>query len=195
MEVIGITGGVGSGKSYVARRLGELLQAELLITDELGHVVMEPGRQAYDRIVALFGDQILEEGQRIDRKALADIVFADTERRAQLNGIIHPAVLRYIEEYLAERRDRQGIVLLETALMYETGCDRFCDRIWVVEVDDEQRIERLQRDRGYSRQKAEAIIASQMSADAYRQKADLCIANQGSKEQLEQTLREIAASI
>lgn len=195
MEVIGITGGVGSGKSYVARRLGELLQAELLITDELGHLVMEPGGQAYDRIVALFGNQILNEQQKIDRKTLADIVFADEERRTQLNEIIHPAVLRYIEEYLEERKERQGIVLLETALMYETGCDRFCDRIWVVEVDDEQRIERLQRDRGYSIQKAEAIIASQMSADAYREKADLRIANHGSKEQLEEILQEIAANI
>ena len=148
MRVIGITGGVGSGKSYVAHRLQELLGAELLITDELGHTVMEPGNLAYRQIIDVFGEEILGEDERIDREALAKIIFGDSEARERLNAIIHPAVMEYVEQYIRERKDREGIILLETAIMYETGCDRLCDEVWLVSVPCEERIRRLQRDRG-----------------------------------------------
>ena len=98
MYVIGITGGVGSGKSYAAHRLQEKLGATLLIADELGHVVMEPGRSAYCQIVEHFGQNIVSSDGSIDRAALAEIVFSDARARDWLNQVIHPAVIEYIRD-------------------------------------------------------------------------------------------------
>ena len=118
MYVIGITGGVGSGKSYAAHRLQEKLGATLLIADELGHVVMEPGRSAYCQIVEHFGQNIVSLDGSIDRAALAEIVFSDARARDWLNQVIHPAVIEYIRDTIRQNRTRSGILLIETALMY-----------------------------------------------------------------------------
>ena len=139
MYVIGITGGVGSGKSYAAHRLQEKLGATLLIADELGHVVMEPGRSAYCQIVEHFGQNIVSSDGSIDRAALAEIVFSDVRARDWLNQVIHPAVIEYIRDTIRQNRTRSGILLIETALMYETGCDRLCDEVWLVYVPEEER--------------------------------------------------------
>lgn len=192
MRVIGITGGVGSGKSYVAHRLQELSGAKLLIADELGHVVMEQGKPAYDRIVEHFGDGILADGGEIDRAALAETVFQSDTAREALNQIIHPAVLRYIERFITERKEMDGLILLETALLYESGCERFCDEVWFVSVPQEERIRRLQRDRGYSASKAQAIMASQLSEEEFRERADRVIDNAGDKDMLEGILQNMA---
>lgn len=192
MRVIGITGGVGSGKSHVAHRLQEMSGAKLLIADELGHVVMEKGKPAYDRIVEYFGDGILADGGEIDRAALAETVFQSDTAREALNQIIHPAVLQYIERFITERKEMDGLILLETALLYESGCERFCDEVWFVSVPQEERIRRLQRDRGYSASKAQAIMASQLSEEEFRVRADRVIDNAGDKDMLEEILRNMA---
>lgn len=191
MRVIGITGGVGSGKSYVAHRLQELSGAGLLIADELGHVVMEQGRPAYDNIVDYFGDGILGNDGAIDRKVLAEKIFYNDTAREALNRIIHPAVLHHIEHFIRERQQLAGFLLLETALLYESGCERFCDEVWFVSAPQEERIRRLQRDRGYSVSKAQAIIASQLPEEEFRTRADRIIDNAGDKDALEQILQAL----
>lgn len=191
MYVIGLTGGVGSGKSYVAGRLKELCHAELLIADELGHIVMEPGTEGYQKIIARFGENIKKASGELDRKKLADIIFHDEQALADMNAIIHPQVRKYLEQYIRDRREQDGIIFLETAIMYESGCDILCDEIWYVSVPAVVRIERLKKDRGYTQEKAESIIQKQKSDTFFLDRADRVIDNGADKETLEQTLKRI----
>lgn len=195
MRVIGITGGVGSGKSYIARRLRDMSGARLLLADELGHVVMEQGKPAYQQIVDCFGEGILGANGEINRDALAETVFQEEAARETLNGIVHPAVLQYIERFIQERQSQQGSILLETALMYESGCEKFCEEVWFVSVPQEERIYRLQRDRGYSEEKTRAIMASQMSDDEFLRRAARVIDNAGDLAALETSLQSLARQL
>ena len=104
MYVIGLTGGVGSGKSYVAHRLSEMYDAELLIADELGHVVMKKGTKCHEKIVKSFGKDIIGGDGEIDRKKMADIIFKDNEARKRLDDIVHPEVIEYVARYIDERK-------------------------------------------------------------------------------------------
>ena len=162
MYVIGLAGGVGSGKTEVARCLKEQYGAELLLTDELGHLVMEKGQDGYDRIVERFGGEILDGTGQIDRERLAQVVFEEEQARVDLEQIIHPAVHRSIRNYLEEHRDQDGLVVLESALFFESGCDAYSQEVWYVYVPKKILIARLMQGRGYSREKCEAVIASQM---------------------------------
>ena len=184
MYVIGITGGVGSGKSYAAHRLQEKLGATLLIADELGHVVMEAGRSAYCQIVEHFGQNIVSSDGSIDRAALAEIVFSDARARDWLNQVIHPAVIEYIRDTIHQNRTRSGILLIETALMYE-----------LVYVPEEERIRRLASDRGYSEQKSKSIIQSQISETLLREKVQRIVPNDGTKEDLERALDALLTTL
>lgn len=191
MRVIGITGGVGSGKSYVAHRLRELYQAELLVADDLGHVAMEPGTEGYRQIIARFGAGLVMADQTLDRKELAQIIFQDEKALRDMNAIVHPIVKQYIEDYIKMRKEKSGTILLETALMYETGCDAFCDEVWYVFVPVETRVRRLQEDRGYSKEKSRLIIAKQRPEDFFRERADRLIDNSGGKQELEVVLQAL----
>ena len=188
MYVIGITGGVGSGKSLVANKLKELYNAELLIADELGHIVTMPGDLGYQKIKERFGEDIIDKEGFIDRKKLADIIFNDDNARKDINAIVHPEVMSYIEKYISERKDKKGYIILETAIMYETGCDKFCDEVWYVYVPADIRIARLKENRGYSYDKSCAIIKKQKSDNYFIERADFVIDNSGSIEELEQKL-------
>ena len=123
MYVIGLTGGVGSGKTVAAGRLADIADAELLIADDLGHLVMEKGKRGYQEIVGTFGSNILDGQGEIDRRKLSELVFGDSEQLEKLNRIIHPAVKSYLKDYIDKRRAQEGILVLETAIMFETGCD------------------------------------------------------------------------
>lgn len=191
MRVIGLTGGVGSGKSYVARRLQELHGMELLIADELGHVVMEPGTDSFDQIVARFGADVVMEDGTLDRKELADIIFHDPQALADMNAIVHPAVKAYLADFINTRQELPGTILLENAILYETGCDAFCDEVWYVSVPEEIRIKRLMADRGYTEEKSRAMIASQQPENFYRERADRVIDNIGTRQELEKRLETL----
>lgn len=188
MRVIGLTGGVGSGKSYVAHRLQELYGMELLIADELGHVAMEPGTDSFDRIVARFGADLVMEDGRLDRKGLADIIFHDPQALTDMNGIVHPAVKEYLADFISKRQELSGTILLENAILYETGCDAFCDEVWYVSAPEEIRIRRLMADRGYTEDKSRAIIVSQQPESFFRERADRIIDNAGSRQELKKQL-------
>ena len=116
MYVIGMTGGVGSGKTQAACLLKEIASAELLIADELGHVAMEKGTDGYDEIIESFGTDILDADGQISRTVMAEKVFHDKERLALLNGIIHPKVKAYIRQYIDDRKDQEGVLILEFCL-------------------------------------------------------------------------------
>lgn len=194
MRVIGLTGGVGSGKSFAAQLLNKICQGELLITDELGHKVMEKYTTAYQQIVETFGTTILDEEENIIRDRLSKLVFASQEKLDALNSIIHPAVKAYLRDYIDKRREKEGIIILESAILYETDCDKFCDEVWFVCVSEEIRIERLMASRGYTREKCLAIMQKQQTEQVLRERADVVVENNGSVVELEAYLQSICAS-
>ncbi len=188
MYVTGLTGGVGSGKSLAAQMLAEKRNAELLITDELGHIVMEKGGRCYDEILEHFGTELVDTQGEIDRAKLAQKVFADEEERSWLNRLIHPAVIDYVEKYIAGRRKQEGVIVLESALLFESGCDRLCDEIWYIFVSEEIRRKRLADSRGYSQEKITAILKRQMTETEFQKRSDVVIRNDGTPEELEQQI-------
>ncbi|MBO5483821.1 MAG: dephospho-CoA kinase [Lachnospiraceae bacterium] len=189
MKVIGLTGGVGSGKSLAAQILKEECRAELLIADDLGHLAMEPGTEGYRQIIERFGRQILNQDGLVDHEALSLVIFRDEQARTDLNGIIHPAVLEYIKKYIQERKSLDGMIILESAILFETGCDRFCDQIWYVHVSDEIRRERLADNRGYTIEKTESIMSKQLSVQEFYSRCDVVVENDGTKEDLTEQIR------
>lgn len=188
--VIGITGGVGCGKSTVMKLLEEQYNAKLLVADELGHQLMEPGTPVYDQIRQAFGDDLVQEDGYLNRKLLAERIYEDDREREKLNGIIHPGVKEIIRQKL-EKWKKEPLVCLETAILFETGCDEFCDAVWCVLTHREIRIRRLMESRGYSREKAEAIMKVQLSDEEWIRRCDESIENNGDVHKLSERLQEL----
>ena len=180
MKIIGITGGVGAGKSTVLDYLREQFHAYVIQADQVGHQVMEPGEICYSQVIALFGEHILKKDKTIDRKAVSDIVFGNEEKLKKLNGIIHPAVRQSVlEEIQLQKEKKTAIVVVEAALLLEEHYEKFCDKVWYVHTDREIRISRLMENRGYSREKSESIISSQAPDEYFAKHADYIIRNNG----------------
>ncbi len=193
MKVIGLTGGVGAGKSTVLTYLEDAYHAWTIQADQVGHLVMEPGERCYDPMIALFGKQIIKNDKTIDRRLVSDVVFGNEGMRQKLNSLLHPAIKEYILEKIGEKRkEGQKIAVVEAALLLEDHYDAFCDKIWCVSTEREIRIQRLMESRGYSREKAESIMARQASDAFFRQHADHVIENNGD---LEKTYRQIEEGI
>ena len=188
MRVIGLTGGVGSGKSLVACILKEETGAELIITDDIGHIVMKSDGSAFKPVVERFGEEIISKTGEIDRKKLSDIVFGDEKAIKDLNKIVHPKVKQYIEEYIENRKEKEGNIILESAILFEAGCDKYCDEVWYVYVPKDIRIERLKQSRGYSDEKCEAVMKSQKPDEFYISKSDTIIKNDGSVDKLRERI-------
>lgn len=188
--VIGITGGVGCGKSTVMNLLQERYQAKVLEADQLGHQAMEMGSPVYEQIRETFGKSILRSDGQIDRKKLADLIYGDDRKREQLNAIVHPYVLNRIRQTLADWRE-EPLVCLETALLFETGCDTLCDEVWCIVTEKPIRIRRLMEARGYKREKAEAIMKVQLPDEEWIRRSDVCIENNGDRDKLERRLQEL----
>ncbi len=195
--VIGVTGGVGAGKSTVLKILEENYGAKMILSDDVAKELMEPGRTAYTAVVKAFGPEILEDGQEkdrcgIDRAKLAKIVFADEEKLALLNSLTHPAVREEILARIAGyyKEDKDALVVVEAALLIEAGYEDILDSLWVVYVEKEERIRRLMRDRGYSREKALSIMENQLSDEEFRAHADYLINNTGTIEETKAQIDE-----
>ena len=178
MITIGITGGVGAGKSTVLDFIAETYQAYVMKADEIGHLVMEPGQECYEPVIALFGKQIIKDDKTIDRRQVSDVVFSHPDMLERLNEIIHPAVKRYIRRQLELKRQQgQKICVVEAALLLEDHYQEFCDTIWYIHTDQEIRIRRLMENRGYTREKSISIIASQAPEEFFRANADYVVVN------------------
>ena len=165
MIVLGITGGVGSGKSKVLYDLKDNHGAFVIEADKLAHTLMEPGQTIYQEVVKAFGRDILEEKDPyfIDRSKLGQIVFNDKDKLTTLNNISHPLVKKHILEVIAEHRlqGKTKIFVIEAALLIQDGYDKICDEIWYIWVDKEERIKRLMAQRGYTREKCISMMNSQ----------------------------------
>ena len=189
MFVIGLTGGIGTGKSEVSRLLGEL-GAEVIEADKVAHEAYEPGTPGWREVVEAFGEGILDADGRIDRKRLGGIVFDDVQARERLNGIIHPIVRRLLEERIAEL-ERQGdrVVVIEVPLLVEaikqqSRWTRMLDEIWVVTAPEDQAVARVQARSGLDEKAIRARIGSQATQEERIEYADAVIDNGGSLEGL-----------
>lgn len=190
MRVIGLTGGIASGKSTVARML-EKLGAVIIDADQLAREVVMPGTPAYRAIVDAFGSGILNPDLTIDRRELGRLVFADAAARKRLEKITHPAIGMRAEERLAELR-RAGLpaVFYMAALLVEAGVTSRVDEIWVVYVDRETQVARLMERDGYSREGALGRIAAQMPIEEKKKLGDVVIDNMGTPDETERQVKE-----
>ena len=180
MKVIGITGGVGAGKSTILDYLEQKYHAYVIQADKIGHLLMEPDGVCYEQVIALFGRQVIKNDKTIDRKQVSDVVFGNELMRQSLDDIIHPAVKTYIlEEINRQKEAGSRLLIVEAALLLEEHYEEFCDAVWYVHTDTEIRIQRLIESRGYSIEKAQSIIARQASEDFFRTHADYMIINNG----------------
>lgn len=189
MHVIGLTGGIASGKSTVARML-ERLGASVIDADRIAREVVMPGEPAYQAIVATFGEGILNPDRTINRGALGKMVFADPEARKRLETITHPAIGQRAEEQLAKlRRDGAAVAFYMAPLLIEAGITSRVDEIWVVYVDQGTQTERLMRRDGISRGEALQKIASQMPMDEKRKWGKVVIDNRQTEAETEQQVK------
>ena len=196
MHRVGLTGGLASGKSFFGMALAEL-GCFLIQADELGHQVMAKGAEAYGDIVREFGAEILAADGEIDRRALGGIVFAQPENLAKLNAIVHPVVRareRGLEAVFAARQ-AGGIVVIEAAILVETGSYRDFERLIVASCTREQQIERAMNRSHLSREEAENRLSRQMPLEQKVKYADYVIDTSGTKEHTLEQTRKIYASL
>jgi dephospho-CoA kinase len=184
MKVIGLTGGIASGKSTVALALADL-GAVIIDGDQIAHHLMEPHQPVWDDIVAHFGPKILNPDMTIDRVKLGAIVFEDSQQISQLNRIAHPRIVASIKEDMRKINDDHpdSVVVLDIPLLYEAHMDKLCDQVWVVWIPRETQIARLMERNGLSREDALHRIDSQMSLDEKARRAAVVIDNSGSIEE------------
>lgn len=233
-KIIGITGGVGSGKSTILNFLEKEYHARILMADNIGHEAFEKNTDTYKRITEHFGKEILDGQDEIDHVKLAAIIFKNKTEKEYLNNIIHPFVLDRIKHEIekwnetitsnnidivaaskesestnkstetdkpsniSEKKNKNqesiNLLVIETALMFETECDKLCDEVWGVITDTNIRIERLMKDRGYSEKKARSIIRTQLSDEELKEKCNEIIINNSSITETEKQIRELISN-
>ena len=191
MLKVGLTGGIGSGKSTVAQMF-QRLGAHLIDADQLGREAVEPGRPALAEIAETFGADVLHEDGTVNRAALAGIVFKDPEALARLNSIVHPRIWEEEERLLAgyETQAPEGIVILDAAVLIEAGFADRMDFIVVVDLDETDQIHRL-ASKGIAAEDARSRIHSQLSREERLARADFVIDNRGTLDNTSPQVEEI----
>jgi len=193
---VGLTGGLASGKSFVGHALAEL-GCQLIEADELGHQVLLPGAEAYDAVVNEFGDEILDQDRHIVRRRLGALVWDHPERLAKLNSIVHPVVIARQQEIIAKiaEQDPAAIVVVEAAILVETGSYRRFDRLIVVVCTLEQQVERAMKRSAYSKEEVLARLSRQLPLEEKVRVADYVIDTSGSKEHTLEQVKTVYDSL
>ncbi len=190
--IIGIIGGVGSGKSTVTNILKEKYNAFIINTDTIAHTLMEKDQTSYKLIVAHFGLSILDKKANIDRVKLGNIVYNDSEELKKLNSFTHPFVMAEVKKIIKEKANEDcKYICIETALPIEASLDDICDKIWFVYTPIEIRIDRLKNKRNYSDEKIRNIMSKQLSDEEYKIYASDLIINEGTEEELSSQIDKI----
>ncbi len=194
MKVIGLTGGVGAGKSTVLNMLQSLYSIRLLIADDIARKLQSPGYDCYNRIREAFPDEslYLSDGS-MDRNAFARLIFSDESKRALLDDIVHPSVDAFIKNAIEEERasNKLDAIIMESAILLDVGLKSYCDEIWYVYAPEEVRAKRLSENRGYSKDKIKNIMKSQKSEADFKRLCDRMIVNDGDENALREALKGI----
>ena len=191
MKVIGLTGGIGSGKSTVSRFLGEM-GAVVLDADKVGHQAYQPGTETWKELVAAFGEDIVAPDSTIDRRKLGAIVFADPEELVRLNRIVHPRMFDMMKARIEEYRG-QGteVVVLEAAILLEANWTSLVDEVWVTVASESTVVQRTRERTGLPEEQIKARIRSQLSNEERSQQAKVVINNDGDLEELRVKMEEL----
>jgi dephospho-CoA kinase len=189
LKLIGLTGGAGSGKSTVAAMFAEL-GAAVVDADEATHAVYEPGTPGFDAVVAAFGGDYVSDG-RIDRARLGELVFHDEDARRRLNAIVHPLVRQWMAERTVEAAERGAdVVIQDVPLLYENDLQGLFSAVVLAYAPPEVQLERLVS-RGLARERAAAIIASQMPIEVKKPRAEFVVDNSGTREQTRRQVEDV----
>ena len=187
-KIVGITGGVGAGKSSVLSILKNTFGARVILADLVAHDLMEPGSEGLKRVTEALGTSFICEDGSVDRKALAEIIFNDEKALVTMNSIIHPMVWETIQREALTCGE--SLVIVEAAV-FDTAPSGLFDEMWYVYTTKENRILRLMESRGYTREKCESIIAKQDSEEEYRNRCGRVIDNNGTEEDTKRQLEEM----
>ena len=183
MRLIGVTGGVGAGKSSILAYIQKHYKCRIYLADEVAHLVKEKGENCYYRLVELLGIEVLDsESGQIDKKKMAAMIFQDDGLLDKVNDIVHPEVRIYLENRIAEAKKDPEIELMfiEAALLIEAGYKDMVDEMWYIYADEAVRRKRLRESRGYSEEKISQIMEAQLSEEEFRKGCDFVIDNSGS---------------
>ena len=178
MKIIGITGGVGSGKSRVLSYIEETFPCVICQADHVAWELQKPGQDGYIKILEHFGKEILNEDQTINRPRLGQIVFSNEQELLKLNEIMHPAVKEAVRKKI-ENETSKGteLFVLEAALLIEDHYDEVCDELWYIFTEESIRRERLKESRGYTDKKIDSMMATQLSEEVFREHCKVVIDN------------------
>ena len=186
MLVIGVTGGIGTGKTEVSRILRDL-GATVIDADRVGHDAYRPHSDIWREVVATFGEQVLETTGEVDRKRLGAIVFGDPDAREKLNSIMHPRMAGIIQEQIDQLRTQgKDVVIVEAALLVEAGWDKMVDEIWTTDSPEEEVVDRLRHRNNLSADEVGRRIRSQLPFEDRAKNAQVVVRNAGSLDQLRQ---------
>lgn len=193
MKIIGITGGVGAGKTQVLSYIDQHYRCRIIRADEAAHLLYEPGQECYDRLVGLLGDTILRLDGSIDKPKMAAAIFGDRALLEGVNKIVHPAVKQYILEQIAYEKEKNEVdyFFIEAALLIEEHYDQIVDELWYIHSDAAVREKRLAENRNYSAQKTADIMKGQLSEEEFRKHCKVVIVNNGDLEETYQQIRNI----
>ena len=191
MKVIGLTGGIGSGKSTVAGFLAEL-GAVILDADEVGHEAFKPDTEIWREVVAAFGRQVLTPDGNIDRKKLGEVVFGNADSLSRLNQIMHPRMYDMVKAQLEEyRRQGMSVVVLEAPLLLEAGWTSLVDEVWVTTASESTVLRRLHEQKGLSGEEALARIRSQLSSKERVKHANVVINTDCNLDELKSKVKQL----
>lgn len=193
MKIIGITGGVGAGKSQILSYIQDHYHSRIVRADEVAHLVKEPGQACYNGLIDLLGEKILNEDGTIHKGKMAELIFADKQLLEQVNALMHPEVKKYIlnQIQLEQERGEVEYFFIEAALLIEEHYDEIVDELWYIHADVEVRKQRLMQSRNYSEQKVADIMRGQLREEDFRRHCKEVISNNGDLEETYKQIKQI----
>ena len=194
MKFIGITGGVGAGKSAILDFIREHYRAKVVLADDLAKELMEPGTASHKKLLEAFcSDGVFDEAGVMDREKMAALLFTRPRKGQEMDAIVHPAVKEEILRQVAEEREKGELsyFFLEAALLIEEHYDAICDELWYIYTSEEKRRQRLEQNRGYSPERIERMMASQLPEQVFFEHCAVVIDNNGTPEEAIRQVTEI----
>ena len=199
MIIIGVTGGMGAGKSRVLAHLEEKWNARTIRLDDISRELLTRNGLCYEETIHIFGERIVKPDGNLDRALIAKMIFEDSQLRDRLNNLVHPAVKAQVRWIAEEMRQLDaGILVVEAALLIEGGYRELCDELWYIYADEDIRRERLRESRGYTDERINGTFATQLTDEVFRSRVDFVVDNSGSFEDtaraIDSHLKEILAN-